>query len=318
MVGLVDDLLDISRITRGKVQLKRTRVDLADLVAKAVEMTAPAIEERRHMLKIAVSRGLMLDADASRLAQVIANLLTNAAKYTDPGGQIAIDAARQDGHAVLRVTDTGIGIARDMLPRVFELFSQERQNIDRSQGGLGLGLAIVRSLVQAHGGTVSARSEGEGKGSEFQIRIPLAAGESGLALQPRDAAQSASATARRVLVVDDNNDAAEMLADCLNAMGHTARVAFDAPTAIELARLFMPEVALLDLGLPVMDGFELAERLRADPGFTAIRLIALTGYGQDLDRQRTSAAGFEAHMVKPVDLTMLDQWLREDALKDAG
>lgn len=313
MVGLVDDLLDVSRITRGKVQLKRSRVDLADLVAKSIEMTGPAIEERRHTLRVDVSRGLLVDGDPARLAQVIANLLTNAAKYTDPGGSIQVVGQVHDRHAVIRVIDTGIGIAPEMLPRVFDLFSQERQNIDRSQGGLGLGLAIVRSLVQSHGGSVSARSDGEGRGAEFQFRIPLASQDGEAAVSALASADVVASTgSRRVLVVDDNLDAAELLADSLSAMGHEARVAFDGPSAMEVAQAFAPDVALLDLGLPVMDGFELAERLKADPSHRALTLIALTGYGQEVDRQRTRNAGFQAHMVKPVDLAHLDEWLRAD------
>jgi signal transduction histidine kinase len=313
MVGLVDDLLDVSRITRGKVQLKRSRVDLADLVAKAIEMTGPAIEERRHTLRVEVSKGLLVDGDPARLSQVIANLLTNAAKYTDPGGRIQVLGGVHEGHALIRVIDTGIGIAPEMLTRVFDLFSQERQNIDRSQGGLGLGLAIVRSLVQAHGGSVSARSEGDGKGSEFQFRIPLARQEAQAERSKPLPGAMPAAGSRRILVVDDNLDAAELLADSLSAMGHEARVAFDGPSAMEVAQAFTPDVALLDLGLPVMDGFELAERLKADPKHGALTLIAVTGYGQDLDRQRTQSAGFQAHMVKPVDLAHLDQWLRSGA-----
>jgi CheY-like chemotaxis protein/two-component sensor histidine kinase len=311
MVSLVDDLLDVSRIARGKVQLKRERVDVADAVAKAIEMTSPAIDARRHVLDVDVARGLVVDGDPGRLAQVIANLLTNAAKYTDAGGRITVVAAADGPDVVLRVKDNGSGIAAEMLPRVFDLFSQERQTIDRSQGGLGLGLAIVSSLVRAHGGSVSARSEGRGSGSEFLVRIPLAAhiekADTG-ATQPT--AESAQTTDMRLLVVDDNADAAHLLADSLRTLGFVTEVALDGPAAIEAARAFVPDVVLLDLGLPVMDGFEVAERLRSDPELRQVRLVAITGYGQTADRQRTREIGFEAHMVKPVDLDRLENWLR--------
>ena len=315
VVSLVDDLLDVSRITRGKVQLRRERVDLADVVAKAIEMTSPAIEERRHTLNVTVTRGLTVDGDPARLAQIVANLLTNAAKYTDPAGAIAIDGRADGAAVVLRVTDSGRGIAPDMLPRIFDLFSQERQEIDRSQGGLGLGLAIVKSLVQAHGGTVVARSDGKGHGSEFAVRLPLSAGT---AIGPVPA-EGRRATRRdapavhglRVLVVDDNEDAAEMLADSLSMLGHAIRVALDGPGALDAALEFHPDVALLDLGLPVMDGFEVAHRLRSLPGAAGIRLVAITGYGQEVDRARTRDAGFDEHLVKPVDLERLERWLRE-------
>ena len=314
VVSLVDDLLDVSRITRGKVQLRRERLDLAEIVAKAIEMTSPAIEERRHMLRVDVPRGLPVNGDAARLAQVAANLLTNAAKYTDPGGTIVV-AAEEDGpDVVLTVTDSGRGIDPDMLPRIFDLFSQERQEIARSEGGLGLGLAIVQSLVDAHGGTVEARSDGKGRGAEFVVRLPRAAeGVADAALQ-RDGSAVAGPSprpGRRILVVDDNPDAAQLLADSLQALGHRTRVAFDGPSALDAAVEFAPDVALLDLGLPVMDGFEVAQRLRALPQLGGVQLVAITGYGQEVDRQRTREAGFDEHMVKPVDLDRLEAWLRQ-------
>jgi PAS domain S-box-containing protein len=311
MVSLVDDLLDVSRIARGKVQLRLERVDLADAVAKAIEMTSPAIDERRHVLEIDVQRGLVVDGDPGRLSQVVANLLSNAAKYTDAGGCIVIAANRDEEHAVLRVQDNGTGIDAEMLPRVFELFSQERQAIDRSQGGLGLGLAIVRSLVQAHGGTVSVHSAGRGSGSEFVIRLPLAArrAEQEALAAPDDAVATQDSTLR-VLVVDDNADAAQLLAISLRAVGFVTEVAFDGPRAIERARTFMPDVVLLDLGLPVMDGFEVALRLKSDPELRQAKLVAVTGYGQTADRERTREMGFDGHFVKPVDLDHLENWLR--------
>lgn len=311
LVTLVDDLLDVSRIARGKVQLKRARVDLADVVGKAIEMTSPAIEQRRHALNAELARGLVVEGDPGRLAQVFANLLTNAAKYTEPGGAIGIRAARDGSEAIVSVADSGRGIEADMLPIIFDLFTQERQEIDRSQGGLGLGLAIVKSLVQAHHGSVEARSEGKGRGAEFTIRLPLASLASDLASQSADGARPPpAAPSLRVLVVDDNVDAAELLADSLRALGHVARTAFDGPRAMQAAAEFAPDVALLDLGLPVMDGYELARSLRA-PSRTGprIALAAITGYGREVDRTRTRRAGFDEHFVKPIDLERLAGWL---------
>ena len=319
LVRLVDDLLDVSRITRGKVELKRERVELATVVARAIEMASPLIEQRRHDLKVRVpARGLAVDADPARLAQVIANLLTNAAKYTERGGQIAVTAARDGDQLELRVRDTGIGIAPDVLPRVFDMFVQEQQALDRSQGGLGLGLTIVRSLVALHGGTVAAHSEGRGRGSEITIRLPAAAQ---LAEPPPDAEPSPAApglerSGRRILVVDDNEDAAALLADLLDAQGHTTRVAHDGPAALRAAEAFEPELALLDIGLPVMDGYELAQRLRQRPGADTLQLVAVTGYGQDSDRQRAAEAGFDAHLVKPVNLERLERVIAELSAPD--
>jgi PAS domain S-box-containing protein len=312
LVRLVDDLLDVSRITRGKVELKRERVELATVVAKAIEQASPLIEQRRHDLAVRVPpRGLALDADPARLAQVIANLLTNAAKYTEIGGQLTLTAVRAGDEVVLSVRDTGIGIAPDVLPRVFDMFVQERQALDRSQGGLGLGLTIVRSLVELHGGTVSVRSEGRGQGSEFTIRMPAAMpAERATGGLPAVAARPAG-DGRRILVVDDNEDAAELLSDLLEAMGNTIKVAHDGPAALRAAEDFGPDLAVLDIGLPVMDGYELAQRLRQQPGHPGLRLIAVTGYGQDSDRRRASEAGFDAHLVKPVSIERLQRVITE-------
>jgi signal transduction histidine kinase len=312
LMTLVDDLLDVSRIARGKVQLKRERLDFADVVARAIEMTSPAIDDRRHVLEVDVPRGLIVDADAARLAQVLANLLTNAAKYTDPAGRIRISAEAVDGQLRVRIVDNGRGIDPAILPSVFDLFSQERQEIDRSQGGLGLGLAIVKSLVEAHQGSVRAYSEGKGKGAELTVEIPLArvSGDGALAVAD-DAEQSQLRPGLRILIVDDNTDAAELLGESLRELGHTPRIAYDGPGALEVARRFLPEVALVDLGLPVMDGFEVARALRSMPEAQHVILAAVTGYGQQHDRERTREAGFEEHLVKPVDLDRLESWLRE-------
>jgi PAS domain S-box-containing protein len=313
LTRLVDDLLDVSRIARGKVELKEETFEIAEVIAKAVEMSAPLLEQRSHALEVeAPRRGLTVIGDSTRLSQVISNLLTNAAKYTPAGGRITIRAAEQNQEVTVRVRDTGIGIAADVLPTIFDLFVQERQASDRSQGGLGLGLTIVRNLVERHGGVVSAHSDGLGCGSEFLVRLPktgaLSVTQADLrrTATPCDRQRVASAPLE-ILVVDDNHDSAEMLAEALKAKGHRARVAHDAPSALLLARERCPAVAILDLGLPVMDGYELAARLRELPGLGTIRLIALTGYGQESDRQRTRAAGFYHHLVKPVDFQTLEQ-----------
>ena len=307
VVSLVEDLLDVSRITRGKIELRQSLVETADIVAAAIETASPLLEQQRHELRVDVPRtGLTLHADAGRLAQVVANLLTNAAKYTEPGGTITVTACAEGAEAVIRVRDTGIGIDAGMLPRVFEIFFQERQTLERSRGGLGLGLAIVRSLVTLHGGTVSVASEGKGEGSEFTIRLPRASVAS-TAASGKPALRRASPPAQpaRVLIVDDNQDGAMMLEEMLSAVGYVARVAHDGPAALRLAEEFQPDIALLDLGLPVMDGYELARRFAEHTGLRGTRLVAVTGYGQEQDRRQSAAAGFAAHLVKPVDIDEL-------------
>jgi CheY-like chemotaxis protein len=282
------------------------------VVAKAVEMSSPLLEQRTHTLKVEVPRrGLAVRGDPTRLSQIVSNLLVNAAKYTPPAGRIDVRAHHDDGDVVLRVIDNGMGIAPEALPRIFDLFVQGRQAIDRSEGGLGLGLTIVRSLVERHRGSVSAYSAGTGRGSEFVVRLPRVLSDTALAASTSrtvTAARSseASSNAVRILIVDDNEDAAEMLATLLDARGYLTRIAHDAPTALRVAEEFAPRIACLDIGLPVMDGYELAVRLRELPGLADIRLIALTGYGQDSDRQRTREAGFHHHLVKPVDLDAVE------------
>ncbi len=315
LTRLVDDLLDVSRIARGKVELKPELVEMAEVVAKAIEMASPLLEQRTHTLTVDVPRqGLCVHGDVTRLSQVVSNLVTNAAKYTPPGGHITVQASVADTDVVLRVRDTGIGIAPDVLPRIFDLFVQERQAIDRSQGGLGLGLTIVRNLIERHGGSVSAHSDGPGNGSEFVVRLPRATAMPGMD-QGSPASISSHADgppigAPRILIVDDNEDAAEMLAEMLSRKGYQTRVAHDAPTALRIAVEFMPSAAFLDLGLPVMDGYELASHLRDIPGLAELQLIAVTGYGQDSDLQKTRAAGFHHHLVKPVDLDAIDTALQ--------
>jgi CheY-like chemotaxis protein len=308
LTRLVDDLLDVSRITSGKVEITQKTLDLSGVVASAIEIASPLLEQRSQNLSVDVaSQGLIVYADPVRLAQVISNLLTNAAKYTEPGGHIAISAGIEGEHVVLRVRDSGVGIAPDMLPRVFDMFSQERQSIDRAAGGLGLGLAIVRSLVNMHGGSVSVDSEGRGHGSTFTIRLPAAAGEVLPNTSRRNAARMLrGALQRKILIVDDNVDAAELLAINLELLGHETRVAHDGPSALKLVEHYVPDLAVLDIGLPVMDGYELARQLRGLPKLDGMRLLALTGYGQRSDRQRSAEAGFDAHIVKPVQVAVLE------------
>ena len=304
LTRLVDDLLDVSKITRGKVDLKREVIDIADVLARAVEMASFLFEQRSHRLLLdAPTAGLVLRGDAVRLAQVVANLLTNAARYTNVGGTISLSAERDGEQIVIRVADNGSGISADMLTRIFEPFVQGKRTQDRAEGGLGLGLALVKNLVSLHGGDVEARSDGPNRGSVFAIRLPaLPAG------QPSEPATSAAAplsssVRRQVLVVDDNADAADLLAIMLQAVGHRVSTAHDPLEALDIAAQSAPDVAVLDIGLPVMDGYELGARIRSRA--PSCRLIALTGYGQIEDRAKSSAAGFDAHLVKPVELEAL-------------
>ena len=311
LVRLVDDLLDVSRIARGKIELRRERIDVADAVAKAIEMASPLLEERKHRLDVSVPRGLAVLADPARLAQIVANLLTNAAKYTDAGGRVMVRGSLEGEMAALRVVDTGIGIDPSMLPRIFEMFTQERQTLDRTVGGLGLGLTIVRNLVQLHGGVVEARSEGRGRGSEFIVRLPAAVAapeELEIVREPSGAREFGSG-ALPILVVDDNADAADMLREYVGSLGYRVTVANDSLAALRAADQDPPVIALLDIGLPVMDGFELARRFRESDAHTGMKLVAITGYGQETDRQRSREAGFDAHLVKPVDMDQLEHLL---------
>jgi len=315
VVRLVDDLLEVSRIARGKISLDREPVDLGETIARAIELASPLLEQRMHHLTVDVDTGLTMDGDKMRLAQVFANLLTNAAKYTPSGGSIAVSASRVGDALRVTVKDTGIGMRREMLPIVFDLFVQGRQGLDRSEGGLGLGLSIVKSLVALHQGTVEAHSDGVGKGSEFIVMLPAAAAvvEAGL-VGPAilDVARPAP-TGRRVLVVDDNEDAASSLAEALSDLGHVVEVAHDGPAALAKLETFSPDVALLDIGLPLMDGYELARRIRHEPRLSEIRLVSITGYGQPSDKLRAQEAGFDVHLVKPVELPVI-----EDVIANVG
>jgi PAS domain S-box-containing protein len=306
LVRLVDDLLDVSRIARGKVELRHRSVDLADVVASAVEAVDPLLEERHHQLTVNVPHGLVVNGDATRLTQVVMNVVSNAAKYTQSGGRIEIDAAAQHDAIEVRVKDNGIGVSAEMLPHIFDMFTQERQPLHRADGGLGLGLTIVKSLVELHGGTVSARSQGIGHGCEVVIRLPRAVAASVLSKADHAARSAAVARlGRRVLIVDDNVDAARTMADALDLAGYDTRVSFDGPAALDAAASFEPDAVLLDLGLPLMDGFEVAREMIA--GATARKpvLVAVTGYGQMSDQERTRTAGFKSHIVKPIDTPQL-------------
>jgi PAS domain S-box-containing protein len=300
---LVDDLLDVSRITRGKIELKRSPVQLNEVIGKAIEIASPLLEQHSHDLTLDVpAAGLVVDGDPVRLAQVFANLLTNAAKYTQPGGRIALSARRDGDEIVVTVRDNGTGIEKDLLGRIFDLFTQGKRSLDRAQGGLGLGLTLVRSLVEMHGGKVRAASEGPGKGSEFTVVLPRREAEAIVREEARAPAARPAPQRSRVLVVDDNTDAADLLAEALRAEGHEVRVAANALEALSIAPGFAPRVALLDIGLPVMDGYELAHRLKSDPTLAHLQLVAISGYGQEADRRRSVEAGFKEHLVKPVEL----------------
>ncbi len=307
LAALLDDLMDVSRLARGKVEIARKTVALDELVDRAVEAAGPLIEQRRHLLSVDVAPGLWVSADETRMVQVISNLLTNAAHYTPPGGHVWVTGQRDGRSVVLRVRDDGVGISEEILPRVFERFQQGLRTQDRPQGGLGLGLAIVHSLVQLHGGTVTAESEGLGKGSEFAVRLPKARAPRAPTprARPKAAKKAAPAPEHRLLVVDDNRAIADALTLLLTKSGHTVDTAYDGLTALEVATRFQPTIAILDIGLPDMSGYELARRLRKQKGFSKGKLVALTGYGAKEDRLRAKQAGFAEHLAKPIELNDL-------------
>jgi PAS domain S-box-containing protein len=304
LVRLVDDLLDVSRVMRGKINLHVEPIEMATVVAQAVEMAQSLIEARGHRLALSLpERSLLVNADSVRLTQVIGNLLTNSAKYTEPNGHIWLSVREDAGEAVINVRDDGIGISSDMLPHVFELFVQADHASTKAAGGLGIGLTLVKNLVQMHGGTVDARSAGLGQGSEFSVRLPLLVGGSNDVSEAIDVsnARDPSKGTLKVLVVDDNIDAAHTLAILLQLQGHQVRVAHDGAAAIAMAESYRPNILFLDLGMPGMDGYEVARRVRKHPDLAGAVLAALTGWGQDDDRRRTAEAGFDHHLVKPPD-----------------
>jgi CheY-like chemotaxis protein/two-component sensor histidine kinase len=318
MTRLVDDLLDVSRISRGRVELKQQPLDVREPLARAVEIASPLFENKAQHFEVQLPpHGLWVHGDATRLVQVFANLLNNAAKYTEPGGHIFMLVRQAGAQIVVEVRDDGMGIAPDLLPRVFDLFVQGQQASDRSRGGLGLGLSLVKTLVQLHGGEVEARTNGPRLGSSFVVRLPVLAGGA-LAGSEGDDADGEPATAgsggaagiavrgrRRILFVEDNEDARVLLAEILTAMGHDVEAVADAPAALAVLARFTPEVAILDLGLPGIDGYQLATLVRRQ--LSGVRLIALSGYGQATDQARSRGAGFDLHFVKPVDIQRLLQ-----------
>jgi PAS domain S-box-containing protein len=302
MVRLVDDLLDVSRITRGKLELRKEQVQLSAAVSSAVETSRPLIDHMGHELTVTLpGQTLIVDADLTRLAQVFSNLLNNSAKYTDRGGHIWLTVERQGSDAVVSVKDTGIGIAADQLPRLFQMFSQAERSLERSQGGLGIGLTLVQRLVEMHGGRVEARSEGLGKGAEFVVRLPLVVGATGPHAAGERDQPAALKSALRILIVDDNRDGADSLAMMLRIMGNDTRTAYDGQQGVAAAGEFRPDVILLDIGLPKLNGYEVCRRIREHLWGKSVVLIAVTGWGQEEDRRRSHEAGFDHHMVKPVD-----------------
>jgi signal transduction histidine kinase/ActR/RegA family two-component response regulator len=311
MVRLIDDLLDVSRISRNKMELRKERVLLADVVASAVETARPLIEAAGHELAVALPpRPVFVDADLTRLAQVLGNLLTNSAKYTGKGGRICLAAERNAAEVIFTIKDNGIGIPAQSLPHIFDMFSQVDRSTERSTGGLGIGLALVKGLVEMHGGTVSAESEGEGKGSTFTVRLPATEGRSA-PLAATSAETEGPGIGRRVLVVDDNRDGAESMAMMLQLLGDEVRSAHDGIEAVEVAEQFLPHVILMDVGMPRLNGLDATRRIREQPWGKEITVIALTGWGQQSDRQRSREAGCDGHLVKPVNLSDLEKLLSE-------
>jgi signal transduction histidine kinase/ActR/RegA family two-component response regulator len=312
MVRLVDDLLEVSRITRGKIELRKERIELAALVESAVETGRPLIEAAGHRLVVQLpAEPLVLEADPVRMAQVLSNLLNNAAKYTDPGGTIEIHGRRGEGEALLEVRDSGQGIPADMLPRVFELFTQLDGAVDRGQGGLGIGLTLARALVDLHGGRIEAYSEGRDRGSRFVVHLPLPATRPVIVPAEGAAAVPAPAPAlpRRILVVDDNRDAADSLAMVLSLVPEDVRVAYDGHHALEIIRDWHPSVVFLDIGMAGIDGYEVARRVRAESSLDDVVLVALTGWGQEKDRRQSREAGINHHLTKPVHIGALHSLL---------
>ncbi len=314
LVRLVDDLLDVSRIKTGKVSLRKQRVEFHTIVDQAVETARPLLDSRKHKFSLSVPKESMwLEADPARLTQVLANLLNNAAKYTEPGGQIQLLAEREGSDMVLRLRDSGIGILPEMLPRIFESYVQADRSIDRAQGGLGIGLTLAKTLVEMHGGKIDAHSEGVGKGSEFIVRLPVVPEVQPLKPEGLEKRQESITPALRLLIVDDNADTVESLAMLMRLYGHDAMTCFSGPEGLKLALSVERDVILLDIGLPGIDGLEVARRIRTQT--TKLVLIAMTGYGQPEDREKSKEAGFDYHLTKPVDPEKLQQLLARIAQK---
>ncbi len=315
LMRLIDDLLEVSRISRGKIELAKERVDLARVIGDALDMNRDQIAQAGIELRVMLPKEpVLLDADAVRLAQVFSNLLDNASKYTEAGGRIDVEAKRENGHVAVSVTDTGIGIAKDMLPRVFDLFSQAGDVYGRPKGGLGIGLALVRDLVALHGGTVEALSEGEGRGARFVVRLPCELGGE-IGDEPGSGNAKPLRAGRRALVVDDTRDVADSLALLLEILGAEVRVARNGAEGLDVCATFAPELVFLDIGMPGMDGFETARRMRALPAGRSATLIALTGFGEEETRRRAIDAGFDRHLRKPASVSELEALLatRQDS-----
>ena len=316
MTRLVDDLLDVSRITRGKIELRKKRVELSSIVESAVEASRPLLAERDHRLTVTLPpQPIELEADLARLSQVLLNLLHNAAKFMHRGGRVGLTVERQSDEVLIRVEDDGIGIPREMLSRIFEMFTQVDRSLDRCEGGLGIGLTLVKRLVELHGGTVEAKSAGPGKGSEFVVRLPVATTLPEAEAEPRAAAQmgerAAPPAGRRILVVDDNRDAADSLGMLLGLLGHEVHIAYDGLEAVRAVAAFQPAVVLLDIGLPKLDGYEAARQIREQEGGSGRVLVALTGWGQEEDRRLSREAGFDHHVTKPVEFAELKKLIAE-------
>jgi PAS domain S-box-containing protein len=307
LARLVDDLLDTSRITSGKIALQKAPIAIADIVARAVEANRPLLDARGHVIDVSLpSEPMFVTGDLLRLSQVVLNLLNNAAKYTPEGGRIWLTAERLASEAVIRVCDNGVGIPADMLEQIFELFMQGDRALDRTEGGLGIGLTLARRLVEMHGGTLVALSDGFGQGSEFVVRLPLLANDHATAsVHTNESDQPAAKALCRVLIVDDSRDSADSMAMLLAMWGHEVRMTYDGPDALAAAAEFRPDVVLLDIGLPGLDGYEVARRLPAATGSARAVIVAMTGYGQDEDRSRAFAAGMHHHLIKPVDSAAL-------------
>ena len=313
MVRLVDDLLDVSRISRGKIELKRTRTDVATIVEQAVEAVRPQVQSMGHRLTVRMPKEpIELEGDPTRLTQVVGNLLTNAVKFSERGkGEIQLIVDAEHDTAVIRVQDNGIGIPAKELPRIFEMFTQLDQSLERSQGGLGIGLTLVKTLVEMHGGAVEVHSDGLGRGTEFVVRLPIIGSHAAIPLRPEPAIGTAPPIPRRVLVVDDNRDSAHSLAMLLELAGHDVRTAHDGLEAVDAAAAFQPNLILLDIGMPRLNGYEAARRIREQQRESPVFLIALTGWGQEADQKRSHEAGFDAHLVKPADLDTLVSLMRK-------
>ena len=319
LTRLVDDLLDVSRIAVGKITLQRKPLEIAQVVASAVEASRPLIDARAHNLTIQVPpEPLPIEGDITRLSQTLTNLLNNAAKYTPPGGEIWLAVEREGEMVAMHVRDTGVGIPADLLPKVFDLFTQGERALDRSEGGLGIGLTLAQRLVKLHGGSIEALSEGPGQGSEFVVRLPLATVPAAANSARRGPAADRRTGPRRVLVVDDNRDAAESLETLLGLWGHQARSAKDGQEALALVAEFQPEIILLDIGLPGMDGYEVARQIRALPAGRSALIVAVTGYGRSSDRLQSQEAGFDHHLVKPVQPEVLQELIAAAKLLPSG